>query len=584
MRARRVWAIWGIGLVAFALCAAQLFAVQIVRGPALAAQGRAVRTSATTLAAQRGSIVDAQGLVLAQSVERYHIAVNQRNILDYRHVERRRGADGTVVRRVVGAGPAEAARQLAPLLHIDQAQLGGMMLGRQTYRYLKKNVDVQTYRRIRALDIYGIEWEPAFQRKYPAGPTAATVIGTVDAQGAGSAGLELTQGAHLTGTPGQAAYEISPTGEVIPGGKQVQKPAVNGATVRTTVHADLQHQVQENLDAAVRAYSADWGAVVILDVATSRVLVLADSGEKAPSSTPQTSRAVQYAFEPGSVGKVLTAATALEQGAITPLSAFTVPYTYRTPNGQVFHDFHAHATQRRTTTGILAESSNTGSVQIGERVSDRSRFQMMRTMGLGSRTGIELPGESGGRLGDPQSWDGRTRYATMFGQGYSLTALQEASLFATIGNGGIYQAPRIVQGVQRAGGAVSAASAPAPRRAVSAGTAAKLIRMLESTTAAQDGGTAAEAAVAGYRTAVKTGTAQIIAPDGTTTGTVSQVAGLLPADAPRLAISVVLYNPRVGQISSESAVPLFHQVASEAVRNLGIPASGSRARLYPIEP
>lgn len=563
--------IWVIVALCFLACAIQLFVIQVIQGPALAEQARVLRTSATTVKAQRGSIVDATGQVLAESELTYHIAVNQVNILEYEHYD----DDGNLV----GTGPAEAAKQLADLLDMDPSELGGMMLGDSTYVYLARNVDQETYREIRSLNIYGIEWESVYDRVYPQGNTAATVIGSVNAEGEGSGGLELTFNDLLTGEAGEESYEISPTGAVIPGAKVTSKEAVTGATLHTSIHADLQKFVQDYLDDAVDTYDADWGAVVILEVSTSRVLVLADSGEESPDEGPQTSRAVQMVFEPGSVGKVLTFATALEQGVITPETVFTVPDAYTTSDGETITDLHNHSTYQRTAAGILVESLNTGTVMIGEQLDDEDRYETMLAFGLGQVTGIELAGESAGLLYEPSEWLGRTKYTTMFGQGYAMTALQEAALMAAIGNGGVYVAPRLVDGWTNADGTYEEAEDPTPVQAISEETASELLTMMESVTQDKMYGTGSGAAIDGYRVAVKTGTAELAGG-----GTVATVAGVLPADDPALAIAVVLYNPRSGILSSDSAAPLFHDVATEAVRNLGIPASTSEADLYSVVP
>ncbi len=582
--ARRARAMLVLVTLALLMCAVRLFQLQIVEGPALAAEGQAVRMSASQINPRRGAIEDATGLVLADSIQTYHIAVNQRNIRLYVHREDQEQPDGTTRTVEVGRGPAEAARQLAPLLDMDPVELGGLMMGDQTYVYLKKNVDAVTYRAIRALDIYGIEWESAFQRSYPNGNTAAPLIGTVDQEGQGSSGLEASMDDLLTGAPGEEAFEIAPNGAIMPGGKQTTVEPQDGDTIHTTLRADLQHTVQEILDQRVALHQADWGAVVITEPSTGHILVMADSGSVQPdNAAPQTARAVQYAFEPGSVGKVITMATALEKGTVTPTTVFTVPYalTDLPDQGEPITDFHDHDTEQLTATGILAESSNTGSVLVGQTVDDQDRYDMMRALGLGEPTGVELAGETAGVLTTPDHWVGRDRYVGMFGQSYMMSALQEATLMATIGNGGVRMPPRLVTGWTLPDGTVGAPDPVTPVQAMSATTASDLIRMMESTVDT-DTGTGQTAKVDGYRLAVKTGTADIFV-DGAP-AVVSTVAGLVPAEAPQLAVAVVLYNPKVGVVSSDSAAPLFSEAVTQAVRSLAIPASTAPADLYPTRP
>ena len=568
---------WVLGFFIFALsiCAVRLVQLQIVEGPSLAAQGQRVRTSSTEVAAARGTITDATGVVLANSIQTYDIAVNQLNIRAYVH----RDDDGNEV----GRGPAEAARQLAPLLGMNEAELGGMMLGDSTYEYIKRNVDAVTYREIRKLDIYGIEWESVFEREYPNGNVATPVIGTVNADGQGSSGIEAQFDAFLTGTPGAQAFEIAPNGAVMPGGKKTTVEPKNGGNVELTMHADLQHQVQDLLDARVAKHHADWGAVVIEDVATGHVLVMADSNSTEPDNAkPQKVHAVQDTFEPGSVGKLVTVGAALNQGTISPTSVFQVPYALDLADaGGPITDFHEHDGETLTATGVLAESSNTGTVLIGQTVSDDQRYSMMRAFGFGQETGIELPGESAGLLRNADQWQGRDRYVTMFGQAYAITAMQEASAIATIANGGVRISPHIVKSWTNADGTVEVPDTSQPVQVMDAQAASQLLTMMESVVE-DDLGTAGAAKVPGYRVGVKTGTAETVI-DGAA-GLVSTTAGIIPADAPRLAIAVVLYNPRVASVSSDSSAPLFGDIARTAVANLGIPASTGSANLYPTTP
>lgn len=569
--------VWWLMVACLVAIGVQLINVQIVHGPELAAQGRELRTAQSTLQPRRGDIVDASGSPLATSVQTYHIAVNQRKIPLARVYEKQ--GDKVVE---VGRGPAAVAKELAPLLEMDEAELGGLFIGDSTYQYLKKDVSVEVWREIRSRQFYGIEWEPSYRRIYPNGRVAAAIIGSIDGEGKGNGGLELTQDSVLTGEPGELAVEYAPGGQTIPGGKKVSKPATNGDTVHTTLRLDLQHAIEEILNKAVSHYSADWGAAVIEEISTGKLLVLADSGVHEPSANPQTARSVQYAVEPGSVGKLVTVASALEQGAVTPETVIPTPYQYVTSDGQSFVDSHHHPDYSRTVTGVLAESSNTGTVQIGQKISDNDRYDLYRRFGFGEVTGIELPGESPGLLVAPDQWDGRQRYTTMFGQGYAITQLQQIAMVASIANGGVYQPPVIIDGWTRADGTYEPAPVREPHQSLDVDVARQTMTMMESTTAWEQG-TGRYFALQGYRTAAKTGTAEVFE-NGVKVGTATTVVGIIPADNPTIAVSVLLYRPRIGVLASESAGPLFHDVATEAIRNLGIPASQEAPELYSTEP
>ena len=565
----------GLLFLGFAFCVFQLIVIQVFQSSTLASEGERVRTAVSEIGAKRGEILDVNGVVLADSVQAYHIAVNQKAITTYEHKD----DNGNVV----GRGPAEAAKQLSPLLGISQAELGGMMLGDSTYVYLKKNVDAVTYREIRKLDITGIEWEAVFDRTYPNGNTAGPIVGAVNAEGDGVSGLEAYFNNFLQGTSGEEAYEISPNGAVMPGGKKVTKEPQDGGSVRTTLHADLQHLVQDALDARVRKHNADWGVVVISDVSTGRILVLADSGSTTPNpSKPQSVMGVQAPYEPGSVGKVLTVASALEKGTTTPTTAYSVPYSISPADaGGPISDYHEHGTEMMTTTGILTQSSNVGTIEVGEQVGDRDRYDFMTKMGLNQVTGIELAGESQGIMRDFDAIRGRDRYTMMFGQSYAITAIQQNQFIQAIGNRGVMIAPRIIDSTTDSKGRTEKTVSPQPKQVMSADRSKELITMMESVVMDKQG-TGQLAKVEGYRVAVKTGTADIKVNGAD--AVVSNTAGLVPAESPRLAISVVLYNPRVAGLSSDAAAPLWSEVTTEAVRNLGIPASTESAQLYPTTP
>ncbi|MDO5722068.1 MAG: penicillin-binding protein 2 [Actinomycetaceae bacterium] len=565
-------------LVAISL---SLLWLQIVRGPELAAQGRLVRTYSVNIPAERGSIVDANGAVLAESIATYHIAVNQKHIANARVCENPE-ADDEDERDCSSVGPAAAAKKLAPILEMDPVELGGLMVGDSTYQYLKKNVSPQVWRQVRALDIFGLEWEAASKRSYPNGSIAAPVLGTLDAEGKGVAGLEATQDEVLAGEDGEESYEIGTTGEVIPGGREVIANSRDGSTVHTTLRLDLQYAIEQTLNAAVERHAADWGAVVVQEISTGKILAMADSGNHEIDHNPQTVRAVQYAVEPGSVGKILTVASALETGAVTPLTPITVPDEYVTEDGQHFLDSHGHPTYVRTVTGVLAESSNTGTVQIGQKIKDQDRYDLFRRVGLGSLTGIPLPGESAGLLATPEEWDGRQKYTTMFGQGYSVTQLQQAGMLSVIGNGGVYQPPRLIEGWTKPDGRYEPAPPAQPVQAISKEVSQTLLTMMESITADSEG-TGTSYAVEGYRVASKTGTAELFE-GATVIGTGATIAGIIPADNPTAAISVLLYRPRKGSYAAASAGPLFHDVALHTVHHLGIAPSAEKAKLFPTQP
>lgn len=574
---RRAWIVLGLVAAVLSLCGIRLFQLQVIEGPTLAVEGQAVRTQASTIQARRGQILDANGVVLADSVQTYHIAVNQVNLRSWKHVDDSQSGAG----RVVGRGPAEAARLLAPLLGMGEAELGGLMTGDSTYVYLKKNVDAVTYRKIRELNIYGIEWESVFERVYPNGNTASSILGMTNAEGTGAGGLEAAYDEVLQGRPGQAALEIAPNGAVIPGGKSVTVDPVDGGTLRLTLNADLQHQMQESADGCQKQYSADWCALVMEEVTTGRILVMANSGmEDVDRSKVQPVIPVQYPFEPGSIGKIITMATALEQGTTTPTTAYSVDGTISPPGADgTIKDAWSHGVMQLTSAGIIAWSSNVGTVMIGEKLKDEDRYEMMQRFGFGKVTGLPLPGESEGIIRTPDQWQGRDHYTTMFGQSYAVTVAQLAQFAQTIGNGGVRLAPRLVDSWTEADGTVHTPEEVAPVEVIKPQLAADLLKMMTGVVEAEKAPTH-YVHLEGYHVALKTGTAEMFGNNG---GIVATSAGVFPAEQPRIAVATVVFRPRTG-FAGNAGAEWFKEVVARSVTSLAIPATSTPPDLFPLEP
>lgn len=550
--------------------AGRLVWVQGINGKEVAAKALAARlTSPIELIGTRGQITDSTGKALAVSVERYVISVNQRVVAEYQ------GTNGTA------DGAVGVAERLAPLLDMDPAALGASLVGDKQYKVIKKDVLPAVAREIRAAGLPGVNVDKTADRVYPNGTLAGNVIGFVNSNGLGMSGIEASQDELLTGTSGSELYERGRGGQPIPGGYSESKAAVPGDSVQLTLNADIQYTAQAAIDAQVAATGSDSGTIVVMDVVTGEVYALADSGSLDPNnpgdSTGSAAPSVSDVFEPGSTGKVITMAAALETGLVTPTTTFEVPYEY-TANGQTFKDSHEHGVLKLTTTGILAESSNTGTVMIGQNLSLQQRYDYLTRFGFGSTTGIELPGESAGLLRDGDTWDtwdNRSPLAVLFGQAVSVTALQATSVFATIANHGVRVQPHLIKGWTDPDGTFTAAQVPAGTQVVSAQTADTVLTMLESVV---DDGTGSGASIPGYRVAGKTGTAQNFSGGP---GITASFIGVAPADSPRLAVSVVLKNPRTSEWGGTVAAPVFSDVTAYALAELGVAPSGSQPTLFP---
>lgn len=558
-------------LVVLMVFTGRLVYVQTYLGPALAAEAQNLRTRTIVIPAVRGDITDLDGNVLATSVDRYNIFADQPLIAAWKH-----SVDGTV-----RGGPTEAARLLAPVLGLSAPELAAQLNGdKNQHKVIKLDVSQETWDAVKALKISGIFAESQPQRSYPAGTTGGNIVGFTGKDGNGQSGLEYSLNDILSGTSGSTTYEGGRSGHVIPTGQQSSTEAVPGDDVTLTMIRDLQWMAAAALEEQIATMGGTGGYLVVIDVKTGAVYALADAGSIDPNNPDGFggSKAISSIFDPGSTAKIVTMAALIETGLATPTDQFLVPDRYTTVNNQTFRDSHDHEDAQWTLTGILAESSNTGTVMIGQELPQQVRHDYLTKFGFGSKTGIELAGEEKGLLADADKWDGSTKYAVLFGQGFSVTALQATNVFATIANKGVRMAPHLVAGTTDAAGVYTPAVQPEGVQVVSPSTAEQVLKMTES--AVLDG-TGAGAEISGYRVAGKTGTAQIPGPSGQLDGILASFIGVAPADDPRIAVGVFIENPTASVYGGVVAAPVFAEVTAFALQKLGVVPSGTTPDLYP---
>ena len=415
------------------------------------------------------------------------------------------------------------------------------------------------------------------------------MVGLVQSSGGGAAGIEQQYDSLLRGTDGSDTYELTPGGSRNPAGVNRTVAAVDGGTVRLTISQDLQYWVQTELDAAVKQSGARSGQVVVMQAKTGQVLALAANNTFDPQN-PATITAstsydppVQNVYEPGSVNKIVTFSAALEKHLITPTTVLAVPDVIHM-GGVDVHDEWWHPVQNFTATGVIAESSNVGTLEIAQKVGPDAVQAYLKAYGLGVKTGIELPGESSGLLRSQSEWSASTFANLPIGQGVAMTALQMTSMYQTLANGGVRIPPRIVESVTNPDGSVVSTPQPAGIRVTSAQTAQTLKTMMESVM--MKGGTGTKAAIAGYRIAGKTGTAQQI--DPRTHQYSADIfwdtfAGMAPADDPNFVVGIMIDNPAHGLHGGDVAAPLFREIAAYELQHEGIAPSGSLSTYVPLQ-
>lgn len=539
-----------IGLVAIA---ARLAILQVGQAEALQRRASEQRVRVVDLPALRGAILDRNREPLALSVDARDVYADPRFVDD----------------------PVAAAEALAPLLDVD-ADLLIERLSRTdaSFVYLARQIPIAIAEDVEAAGLRGVGLIPTTRRTYPAGALAPQVLGFVGIDGEGLAGLEYQYQELLAGSPGSRMLEVAPGGSPIPGGIDVGDAAVPGSVLVTTIDRDLQYRAQVALADAVALHGARGGMVVVMDPRTGDVLAMATNPDFDPndlgsaSVDRQRNRPVTDAFEPGSTAKLITIAAALEAQLVGLDEVFEVRDRLRVGDF-VIHDAYPHPQRRMTVTDIVAESSNVGTAGIARRIGAERLRSALALFGLGERTGIGFPGETGGIMLPERDWNEVSLVTISYGLGIGASLMQMLGVYATIANGGERVAPRFVRGTIDGLGTFRPVPAAQPQRVISAATADILTGML---VAAVDDGTGNLAALPGYQVAGKTGTARI--PYADRAGYhddqfMASFIGFLPAGDPELLIGVVLDRPGT-TYGGVSAAPLFKQIAAYAVSRWGI--------------
>lgn len=558
--------------VLFTLLAAQLFRVQVVQASNYQEKAANEMQSTRTIPAQRGEITDINGIAFARSVSAITIVVDQTQITD----------------------PARVANFVAPILGLPVADVQENITGTRKYSIVLKNgrpalwdkLTEAIYDYNKALEdkyfdkrIIGFFPERSYIREYPSGQLISSLVGFVRADGIGATGIESSLNSIITGTDGKYSYARG-YGAEIPGSQREIVAAKAGTNIRLTINRDVQWVASKAIADAVKSANAVSGTVIVMDPKTGAIVAHATAPTFNPNNTKNVPLAlmrnpsVQDVYEPGSTGKVMTMAAALEEKTITPTTVFTVPYMLKR-GGSPFHDHEPHPTQHLTSSGILAVSSNTGTIKVGETMSNDTLHSYLTRFGIGSKTGSGLPGESAGLLRPVSNWSGTTAPTVAFGQGYSVTAMQATSVFATIANNGVRVSPTVIAGTSDPSGHFTPTANRSSVRVVSEDTAIKLRLMMESVVSAQ--GTAPSAAIPGYRVAGKTGTAmRYDQKTGRYSGYTASFIGFAPADAPRYVISVTLQDPRNGHYGGSLGGPVFKKVMTFVLQSEHVAPTGTK--------
>lgn len=570
-------------LFVFSLFAVQIVRVQGVDAAAVSAEAKGSRMRQQNVDALRGQIVDRNGTVLASSVQRYNVTADATQTAQFKRTVK--GQPTVVIGNSgVAAGLASVVGGSAKDYY---ATLEAATKRKSKFTYVLKNVTPQQWQRIAALNLTGIFRESTQERQYPEGASASSIVGWVGGDKAtGSGGIELMRQQVLNGRPGVSTSEETPDGTVIATGSNSDTPAVNGSNVKLTLDSDLQFYASNVLAAQVKKTGAEAGDLVVMDLKGNVLAAVSypsfDPVKLGSNASYLQSRPFAEAYEPGSTSKVVTMAAALSEGATTPTSRVVVPPVLRRAD-TTFHDSEAHGVEDLTVAGVMAKSSNMGTIMVGEKISSASLYSYMTKFGLGSKTGTGFPGETTGIVAKPSDWSGSQKYTVMFGQGLSTSLIQQASVYQTIANNGLRLPVNLIAGVQQPSGDwVKPTDDRKPVRVVSPAVAGQVRKMLSGVVS--DKGTAAKASVPGYNVAGKTGTADLYdSKVGGYRGFTASFIGMAPANEPKYIVAAALQRPKTTIYGGEIAAPVFSQVMGYLLRTWAVPPSKGPVQLYPIQ-
>jgi len=540
----------GTMVVGFLLLAGRLVMIQGIAADRYVDVGESQRVRSVVLPAERGAIFDRNGYDLALTVGQSTVTADPRSVQD----------------------PLATAQALAPILGDKVGDLQDRLTKESSFVYLARKIDDATAQKVKDLALAGIDVIDEPERFLPAGDLASPLLGRVGLDNEGLSGLEGQFEKRLAGKPGKMTLEKDPDGRAIPGGLRQSRPSARGDDLVLTIDRSMQHETERALAAEIVTAKAKGGMAIVMETRTGEVLALANLATDPKSGAPRPAdknMALTNVYEPGSVNKMITISGALEEGVVRPQDELSVPGTIKVAD-HVFKEHDPHPVENWSITEVMANSSNVGSIMIGQKLGKDRIDRYLRAYGFGQKTGLAFPGESSGILLDPRKWSGTSIGTVPIGQGVAVTGMQMLAAYNTVANGGEYVAPKLVKATVGGDGRPQPTPASDRRRVISARTSQQVTAMLSEVVRV---GTGKLAAIDGYTVAGKTGTARkpLEGARGYQEGAyVSSFAGFVPAERPELSAIVILDEP-TPIFGGIVAAPVFAAVSRYGLRQFRIP-------------
>jgi cell division protein FtsI (penicillin-binding protein 3) len=539
----------GFGIILF-----RLVTLQVLQAAELTARADRQHQKSVTLEGARGTVTDRHGKVLAMNMEVPSI-FGVPTSLD---------------------SPTNAARSLSPVLRIRRDEIEKKLRQDKHFVWLARKVEPEQGQRLEQLSIDGIGMVMEGRRFYPKGPLLAHVLGFVGMDGLGLEGLERRYEVQLHGEKRVTILQRDALGRtVFPKGLREQVPAP-GHALTLTIDEVIQYIAEKELEEAVNNAHAKAGTIIVIEPQSGAILAMAVSPRFDPNTVASLTadrwrnRALTDTYEPGSTMKVVVAAAALEEKVMMPGSMVFGENGRMTIANTTIHDHEKLGWM--TFAQMIQKSSNIGAAKTGMLLGEQRMYRYLQAFGFGQRTDVDLPGEVGGLLKSPREWGRRSLASISMGQEVGVTPLQMVSAVSAIANDGVLMKPYVVSEVRDQKGQLLKNILPhVRRRVVSPDTARTLTTILEGVVT---NGTGMKAAISGYRVAGKTGTAQKVDPrTGTYSSSLSvgSFVGFVPADAPRLAMIIVIDEPQGEAWGGVVAAPVFRRVGEQVLTYLGVP-------------
>ena len=479
----------------------------------------------------------------------------------------------------------ESIRRLASAIEKEPRVILAKIPAEGRFAWVERKLEPGTAERVKDLNIKGLGFIPEAKRFYPKGELASHILGFVGVDNQPLEGVELRYDRYLKTVGGKVFYERDASGRTLSSGIDIE---AKGNNIVLTIDEGLQYLVEKEIDRAMLKWKAAAASVIMMDPFTGEILAIANRPSYDPnnpanaSGSEKRNRAITDCYEPGSTFKIVIGVASLEEKITHPGTLFDVSKGSIEVGGKTIRDVHRYGVL--TFREVIQKSSNVGSITIGMRLGKDRIYKYAKLMGIGEKTGIDLPGEVSGWIHRPDRWSGTSLGAIPIGQEVAVTPLQILRAYSAVANGGFLVRPHLVSEIISPNGEVLVSFKDKDmKRIISAKTAETFKEILK--TVVEEGGTGRSASVDGNEVAGKTGTAQIINPVTKRYSKekyVSSFVGFVPADSARLAMIVVIYEPK-GQIyGGVVAAPVFRDIANQALSYLNIPREDDPANNNPL--